>query len=138
MEHIYDESYKNRLRQLMSQPGVMEHGRQSMDMVIREKHMSTFHLYLSTSVAEIDCISVRESLVAGCIPIISNFGVFAGRHGLQFNWDPSNKELGKSVASDIINKMNNKQFIESARTQLMGSNTIIGWNDVAKQWLQTF
>ena len=34
--------------------------------------------------------------------------------------------------------MNNKQFIESARTQLMGSNTIIGWNDVAKQWLQTF
>lgn len=138
MDHIYDDAYKTRLRQLLSQPGVMEHGRQSMDMIIREKHMSTFHLYLSSSIAEIDCISVRESLVAGCIPVISRTGVFADRHGLQYNWDPSSKDLGKAIALDIINRMNDKQFIESARTQLMGSNTIIGWEDVAKQWLQTF
>ena len=138
MEHIYDPSYKNRIKTLLSQPGVMDHGRQSMDMVIREKHLSTFHLYLSTSDEEIDCISVRESLVAGCIPIISKFGVFQDRHGLQFNWEPNNTELGKQIADDIVTKMYNHEFIESARDKLAGSNTIVGWSDIAKIWLSAF
>jgi hypothetical protein len=138
MEHIYEENFKNRLKQLLAQPGVMDHGRQSMEMVIREKHLSTFHLYLSNCDAEIDCISIRESLVAGCIPVISQFGVFAERHGIQFIWDPTNAELGKLVANDIVNKMRDGQFINDARQQLQGSNTIIDWSDVAKKWLETF
>jgi hypothetical protein len=138
MDHIYDENYKNHIYKLLSQPGVMEHGRQPMDMIIREKYLATFHLYLSTSNAEIDCISVRESLVAGCIPIISNFGVFADRHGLQFNWDPTNKNLGKLIANDIVGKMHNDNFINDARSQLAKSSTIIGWEDIATQWLNTF
>jgi hypothetical protein len=138
MNHIYDENFKDRLKQLLAQPGVMDHGRQSMDMVIREKHLSTFHLYLSNSDAEIDCISVRESLVAGCIPVISNSGVFIERHGLQFNCDPTNAELGKIIAEDLVNKMRDSQFVSNARQQLMASDTIIDWFDVAKKWLDTF
>lgn len=138
MNHIYNDNFKNNLRQLLSQPGVMDHGRQSVEIIIREKHLSTFHLYLSTSNAEIDCISIKESLVAGCIPIISKFGIFASRHGLQFNWDPFNAEIGEMVANDLINKMNDTQFISNARNQLMNSNTIIDWTTIAKQWLETF
>jgi hypothetical protein len=134
MDYIFDQNFKNKLKLLMSQPGVMDHGRQPMDMIIREKYLSTFQLYLSNSDAEIDCISIRESLVTGCIPIISKFGVFVERHGLQYDWDPSNKELGKAIGSNIIKEMNNDQFVESARKQLMDSDTIISWKTVADCW----
>lgn len=138
MDYIFDQNFKSRLKMLMSQPGVMDHGRQPMEMIIREKYLSTFQLYLSNSDAEIDCISIRESLVTGCIPIISKFGVFANRHGIQYDWDPSNKVLGKAIASNIINEMNNDQFIESARKQLMSSGTIVSWKTVAETWTKIF
>ncbi len=138
MDYIYDKDYKNYIKLLLAQPGVMDHGRQPMDMIIREKYLSTFHLYLSTSNAEIDCISIKESLITGCIPIISKFGVFADRHGLQFNWDPINIDDGKRVAIEIVNKMHDTQFINNARQQLMCSNTIVDWSNVANYWLETF
>jgi glycosyltransferase involved in cell wall biosynthesis len=136
MEHLYDQAFKQKLTNLMNQPGVFDHGRQPMEEIIKEKYLSTFHLYLNTSVAEIDCISIRESLVTGCIPIISSFGVFATRHGIQYTWEPTNKELCKIVADDIINKMYDNEFIVNARQQLLGSNTIVDWSDIAKIWLQ--
>jgi len=123
---------------LLSQPGVMDHGRQPMEMIIREKYLSTFHIYLSDSIAEIDCISIRESLLTGCIPIISKFGVFQNRHGIQYNWDPTNKLLCKAIADNIINEMNNQKYIELARKQLMESTTIISWKSVAEFWSKNF
>ncbi len=135
MDYIFDDTYKNRMKLLLGQPGVMDHGRQSMEMVIREKYLSTFHIYLSNSVAEIDCISIRESLVTGCIPILSKFGVFVERHGLQYDWDPTNKQLCEAIAKNIVKEMNNSNFTKSAREQLMNSGTIISWKDVASNWL---
>ena len=127
-----------KLRLLLSQPGVMDHGRQPMDMIIREKYLSTFHIYLSDSIAEIDCISVRESLITGCIPIISKLGVFQNRHGIQYNWDPTNKLLCQAVAHNIIREMNEFEYIELVRKQLMESTTIISWKTVANLWTKIF
>jgi hypothetical protein len=137
MEHLYDIAFKTRLQLLMGQPGVMDHGRQPLETIRREKYTSSFHLYLNNSVAEIDCISIRESLVTGCIPVISRFGVFADRHGIQYDFDPNNDELCRSIALDLVGKMRNNLFMENARNQLLQSNTIITWEEVAKQWLDT-
>ena len=138
MDYIFDEQFKFKLRLLLSQPGVMDHGRQPMEMIIREKYLSTFHMYLSDSIAEIDCISVRESLITGCIPIISKFGVFENRHGIQYNWDPTNKLLCKAVAENIIKEMNEFEYIELARKQLINSTTIVSWKTVADSWSKIF
>jgi len=140
MDYIYDEQFKLRLKLLLSQDGVMDHGRQPLSMVAREKYLSTFHLYLNDSIAEIDCISIRESLVTGCIPVISKFGVFAERHGLQFDWTPSDKDFNKTcetIANELVNYMKDTNLIETARNQLMISPTIIKWEVVAKRWLET-
>ena len=104
MTGINDENYKNYLLKLLAQPGVMDHGRQPVEMIIREKYLSTYHFYITNSETEIDCISIRESLLTGCIPIISKFGVFQNRHGIQYNWDPTNKLLCKAIADNIINE----------------------------------
>lgn len=134
MDYIYDDKFKNYMRLLLSQDGIIDHGRQPMDMIIREKYLSTFHLYLNNSIAEIDCISIRESLVTGCIPIISTFGVFKERHGLHYNLD-DNHEL---IAIDICNKMKDFNYIENVRNQIMNSDTIVSWEIVAKKWIEDF
>ena len=135
MDLIQDEELKNKLKQAMNQLGVMDHGRQSSEIVAREKYMSSFHLYLSQSEAEIDCISIRESLVTGCIPLLSYFGVFANRDGVHYNWDPNNEQHCKKVAEDIINLMKNKEFVAKAREQLRKSKLIIDWMETALTWL---
>ena len=135
MQHIYDQNFKHKLLLLLAQPGVMDHGRQPMSMVIREKYLSTFHLYINNSIAEIDCISIKESLVTGCIPILSNFGVFAERDGLHFPWEPENNTLCDIISEEVINKMNDKQFIENEREKCKKSDTIVKWNNIAKEWL---
>lgn len=140
--HVYygmihmTEPLKSKLKMLLSQEGVMDHGRQPLDMIVREKYISSFHLYLNNNVAEIDCISIRESLVTGCIPIISKFGVFKERHGLMIDFsDNMDNNMYEMIATDIVSKMNDIKFMEDARNQLMVSSTIIDWYDVAKMWL---
>jgi len=138
MDYIFDENFKNYMYMLIgSTKGVMDHGRQPMDAIIREKYLSTFHLYISNTEAETDCINVRESLVANCIPIISDFGVFKERHGLQYNINSDlSEETCKIIANDIINKMNDKDFIDRASYELLKSNTIISWKDISLLWLK--
>lgn len=134
--HIYygmkyvDNDFKNRINKLLSQPGVMDHDRQSYDLIIREKYCSTFNLYLNASPAEIDCIAVRESLVCGCIPIIYNYGVFNERDGIKYDIN-INYQI---IAKDIVNKMNNPELLEYIRKELKHSVTIIDWLDTAKLW----
>jgi hypothetical protein len=133
MDYIYDDIFKNKIKSLLSQPGVSEYGRQPMSIIIEEKYLSTFHLYLSQSTSEIDCISIKESLITGCIPIITNTGVFAERHGIHYQ-----NETPEIIARDIVDKSHDFQTIQTIRDQLQKSSTIVDWNDVAIQWLMTF
>jgi hypothetical protein len=135
MDYIFDDNFKNKMRQLLAMPGVMDHGRQSVDLIIREKYLSTFHLYINNCIGEIDCISIKESLITGCIPIISNFGVFKERDGLKYDWFPENDILCKNIVSDIISKMNNNNFIEEFRNNLFNSKSIINWESISLKWL---
>jgi hypothetical protein len=40
--------------------------------------------------SKIDCITVRESLVAGCIPLLAKHGVFLERDGVHLELDVMN------------------------------------------------
>lgn len=134
---VQDQNWKNMMLGLLSSPGVMDHGRQDVEMINREKHLSTFHLYLSSSPSEIDCISVRESLVAGCIPILSNFGVFKNRHGFHYDMFTENDILTVGYKILELLKMDDA-MLESRRNMLMKSNTIVTWENVAEQWEKEF
>lgn len=136
MDYIFDNNFKTQMQYLLGQQGVMDHGRQPMEMIIKEKYMSAFHMYMNNSIAEIDCISIRESLVCGCIPLISKFGVFTERDGFQFEWDPSNDEHCKEIANDIIAKMHNNELQSSSSEMLKKSQTIVRWNTIAEKWLK--
>ena len=134
MNGVRDENFKKHMQMLLSQPGVMDHGRQPVEMIAREKYMSGFHLYLSTSDSEIDCISVRESLLTGAIPILTTYGVFKEREGVHFDAAEWNPNTYRNVAVKIVELMRSTD-INGYRHQLRSSSTIVSWKQVAEQWL---
>lgn len=115
---------------------VCDHGRQPLNVVAWEKHRSTFHLYLSDAPAEIDCISVRESLAAGCIPILLNVGVFKERDGLKLDGSLTDPMASMKMALEIIKLMHDSSAVDAMRAKLQQSRTIVSWKDVASAWLE--
>jgi len=133
MNAVRDEKFKTAMLSLLSQPGVMDHGRQPMDIIIREKYMSSFHLYVTESTAEIDCISIRESLITGAIPLLSNFGLFKDRPGIHF--DVTDQRSYQIIGLQIIEMIRQKDNLEKFRDEMKQSELIVGWNDIADRWL---
>lgn len=136
MDGIKNENYKNYLKKLLAEPGVMDHGRQPIEMIVREKYLSTFHFYITNTEAEIDCISIKESLVAGCIPLISNFGVFKERCGMHFDFN-NEKEI-KMAAVKIIDLLKNFQKVDEFREKMKNDQSINDWKYVAFEWTKYF
>ena len=95
--------------------GVYEHGRVSMEKIIEEKYKSNFHIYLTKTGAETDCISIRESLVTGCIPIISNYGVFEERDGIKFKVELEDSTSYIKIAKRISEIMVNDKYCHEIR-----------------------
>jgi len=135
MDHITDENFKKEMTALLASPGVMDHGRQPLDIIVREKYMSNFHLYV-TNTSEIDCISIKESLVAGAIPIISTSSIFKERDGIHIEIDDTNTMSYANLALKVLELM--KGNLGSLRNNLKESKTLIGWHDISKIWLSHF
>jgi len=135
MNYVQDQQFKQQMLMLLSQPGVMDHGRVGMDLVIREKWQSSFHLYITDTTGEIDCISIRESLSAGCIPLLSKFGVFKDRDGIHFDLVRDSQESYSRIAQGILNLLAKPELHQMFRDKLLLSPTLVGWNQVAQAWL---
>jgi hypothetical protein len=136
MELVRDINFKNYMKMLLSQPGVMDHDRQGIDIIIREKYMSNFHLYTTNSTAEIDCISIRESLITGCIPLITNGSVFKEREGIHFDLIDNNEKSYKMIAVKIIELLKKYNEMSEYREKIKLSETVISWEDVSNKWLE--
>jgi len=125
-----------RLKKLFKQPGVSEHGRVSLAQIAKEKATSAIHLYISNSPTEIDCISVRESLLCGSVPVLGNDYVFKERDGIHISGSTANPNTYKKAASAVIHLLKDQKMLEKKRSELKNSDTIISWETVADKWLK--
>tara|TARA_Y100000389_G_scaffold136015_2_gene133539 strand:- start:3821 stop:5761 length:1941 start_codon:yes stop_codon:yes gene_type:complete len=133
MDGVRDEKFKETMRQLLNQPGVTDHGRQSIDVITKEKQTASYHLYYSSTKAETDCISIRESTVAGCIPILSKKYVFTERTGIHLDGDPNNKDDLVSAASYIVKLLKDESYsIEESRQKMIGKE--VTWEEISEKW----
>jgi len=135
MENIKDDQSRAILKEVLSQPGVMDHGRQPMEIVAREKHRSSFQLYVTNTPIEIDCISIRESLATGCIPLLSNFGVFKDREGIHFDLNEKDSRSYQQIALKIVQLMKQQDKLTGYREQIKKSPLLINWEQVAMKWI---
>lgn len=141
--HIYygddflSDELKVKLSSLFSQDGVYHHGRVPLSKIATERKTSSFHLYVSDTPAEIDCISVRESAAAGCIPILSNMSVFSERDGFHVDCDDlRDPEKMMGAAEQIIEFVKNREKVRELRDQIRNSDLIISWDEVANRWIE--
>jgi hypothetical protein len=128
-----------RLYQLFKQPGVSEHGRVDLEEIAKQKAISGFHLYVSNSATEIDCISVRESLLCGSLPVLGTDYVFEERDGIHVTGSTNNSMTYKKAASIIIGFIKRgSEYLEKKRKEFKKSKTIISWEKVSEMWSNLF
>ena len=136
---INDENYKNKMLTLFSSHGVCDHGAQSAEVIAREKYMSTFELYISNIINEVDCTSIRESAITGCIPLIANFGVFNERDGVRFDMNHEDSKIMQRNALLILNMMKDQNKIISISKDIKNNcSTFISYQQVAEVMSQSF
>jgi hypothetical protein len=124
MDNIKDENFKNKMLMLFSENGVTDHGKQSLDVLSREKHLSEFNIYISNIINEISCQSIKESIVAGCIPLTVNFGIFMETEGIKFLMNHNDNKIMQKCALEILNLCKDSTKLETIRKQFMNSDTI--------------
>jgi hypothetical protein len=115
---------------------VCDHGRMPIHIIAEEKWRSTFHLYPTNTIGEIDCIAIRESLVAGCIPILARNRVFKERDGYFVQGDVGDRSNYPQMAIEIIELARDTARCDALRETLSRSKTICSWEDTAKEWLR--
>lgn len=139
MNMISDEDYKKKMLKLFSENGVCDHGAQSAEIIAREKHMSSFELYISNIINEVDCVSIRESVVAGCIPLITDFGVFKEREGYKFEMNHEDSKIMQRNALLILNLMKDQNALNLTRHEFKKTcQTILSWSQVANMMYNNF
>ena len=133
---ISDES-RNLLKKLLTQEGVFEHGRSSFEQVIEERYASLAQIYITDTPMEIDCLSIREAAITGCVPILSTKGVFLERVGLHIDGDPNTAESLQIAAEKIFQLYSlPEEQVQKYREALQENALHQTWSETADLWLK--
>lgn len=122
MSMIGDDEFKNKMKLLFSENGVCDHCEQPVEIIAREKHLSSFELYISNIINEVDCTSIRESVIAGCIPLVANFGIFLEREGIRFDMNHEDFKLMQKIALHILQLIKDQEKLNFIRSELLNNS----------------
>ena len=130
--------FSEKVDELLQQPGVIHHGRVSNAEIANEKYRSSMHLYPCHSATEIDCINIRESALAGCIPVLSDQNVCSERDGVHVTGNPKEKAFHDEYVKTVLQLIRNKHQQEILRKNFGLSTLLFGWDFVGDQWISVF
>ena len=130
---------KDKLLPLLQQKGVFEHGRISQQELLRKKQESAIHYYIGCA-SEIDCISVKESVMAGCFPVVSNVNVFMEKnYCLKIDGHPNEQDTHIKASKVIIRLLQDETFYQQAYEKVRAHcNEIENWETIANRWSEVF
>ena len=128
---------------LMSSKNVYDMGRVSREVLADEKKKASYHLYPSLTTSEIDCISLKESLLAENVLILSDKNIFQTFPGIKIMYENGMSiedyytSAGVKLADDLTNP-ENKDKIENLREIGKSFDQICQWSQSAAKWLPYF
>jgi hypothetical protein len=131
----HDNEEKARISMLMDQPGVVHHGKVTNAEIIVEKYRSSMNLYPCHANTEIDCINIRESALAGCIPVLSDQNICSERDGVHVSGNPREKPFHDLYAKTVVDLFHDKNRQYELRKKFKLSPLLFGWDYVADQWI---
>jgi hypothetical protein len=129
-------SWKEKLLKLMDQPGVIEHGRVSQTELMQAKASSSIHYYGCTF-PEIDCISVRESALVGCIPVTTDYAALSGKsYCLTVPGKVKSPATQEHLARKIVELLSHPEKIQELRYTFSEQARKETWNIISAKWLE--
>jgi glycosyltransferase involved in cell wall biosynthesis len=132
------DAWRETMHQLMAQPGVKDHGRVGQDVLIRDKARSAIHYY-GCSFEEIDCISVRESAVVGCLPVTTDFAALSEKEYChKVPGHPGNPETQEALAYRIIELLKDPEQLQDLRARSAEVARQDTWTNIAKRWVESW
>jgi glycosyltransferase involved in cell wall biosynthesis len=128
-------AWQEKMIKLINQPGVTEHGRIGVADLMQEKATSAIHYYAAT-VREVDCITVRESALVGCIPVTTDFGALSERsYCIKVPGNPYKQKTHEEVGYKIVELLKDRAKLENLRQQFRELAQQETWENIAKVWL---
>jgi len=131
-----DNDTQLKLNTFLKQPGVFEYGRSTFKETIQERYKSSMQLYLSDTMSEVDCLSIREAAYVGCVPLISNSNVFSERGGIHVDGDLNKEETFDKAFEAIRGYLELPNDKKKVYTQALKESSIPQtWEIVAQKWI---
>jgi GR25 family glycosyltransferase involved in LPS biosynthesis len=133
--------YDAELLELLKQPGVNNFGKQPKEILLIEKQISLYHLYPTDSLFNIPYISLNESIINHCIPILSNINIYSLIPGIHISYDKNIniQEYYNIIALNIINLLKKDDTdIEKNIQNLKNINVVKSWNEISNLYLTLF
>ncbi|MDC0831994.1 putative glycosyl-transferase [Geitlerinema sp. FC II] len=130
--------WREKMKQLMAQPGVIDRGLVGYDRLMEEKASASIHYYGCTY-GEIDCISVRESSIVGCVPVTTDFAVFAEKdYCVKVPGEPMARETQEAIAYKIVELLRNPDRLAEIREKFKDIAKQETWDNIAAVWAREF
>lgn len=130
--------WKRKMIALIKKNGVIDHGRVKIDELIEGKARSAIHYYGCTW-NENDCISVRESALAGCVPITTKYSALAEKkYCIKVSGDPKARRTQQNLACKVVKLLENPKKLEKIRKRCKRLAAKDNWENIAKLWLKEF
>lgn len=130
--------WKQDMEKLIDQPGVIDRGLVGYQELIQEKASASIHYYACTY-GEVDCVSVRESSIVGCVPVTTDAYVFAEKdYCLRIPGEPSARETQEAIADQIVELLQNPDRLAEIREKYREIAARETWEQIAQVWMEEF
>lgn len=133
--------WKEEVKELMRQDGVIEHGRIGHKQLAEEFMKSGIFAYPSDFSGEISTISAMKAQAYGTVPVVVNRYSLANtvKNGLRLDVDIETKEGQEEYVRALVKLLNNPKEQEEIRKPMMEfAQGYFLWSRVAQNWHDLF
>jgi glycosyltransferase involved in cell wall biosynthesis len=117
-------------------PGVTDHGLVGHKELMQAKATAAIQYY-PCNYPEVDCVSVREASIVGCVPVTTDAFVFSEKdYCVTVPGDPDDPETHRAIARYVVELLQNPDQLQEIREKTQNLAQAETWKNVAERWLE--
>lgn len=132
-------SWKQKMTDMMREPGVIEHGRLAQPDLTKEYELSGVWAY-PTHFGEINCISAIKAQAYGCEPVVVNYAALKEtvQYGRKVDGDIYDRETQEAFKKELIDALKNPMEEKYRRLMMEWALDKYEWSVIAREWNKEF
>lgn len=132
-------AWKERINQLMAQPGITHHGRVSKQELSKIRKQCGIWAY-PTHFGETNCITALDCQLDGVVPCVINLAALKDtvQSGIRVEGDIYDDEVKANYLACLLNLMSDKIIWESEQYKGKEFAKQFVWANIAKEWEKHF